>query len=124
MHVLLWILSKNIWKKTKIKKHYAKYHADLYQFCEICNYKCSCKDIITHAKQCHNYHNTIKRLYLQINNNNEIIDKLKSKFNDPEYEEVYKFSYLIFVYNEVFPHSYFMPTNLLAKYLGYTLHKI
>jgi hypothetical protein len=105
--------------KQKLNEHNNKYHSE--NQCKICCFKCN--NIEEHIIKCEEYNNKIKKLYSEINNNNDIIDKLKAKFNNPEYENIYKFSYLLFVYSKVFPDSCFMPSNLLGSYLGYKSHQ-
>ena len=109
---------KTFGRKADLTKHFNIYHKNR---CTICNYKCECID--THMEQCVKYNDKLQNILNAFDNQNEVTEILRRKFNNSEYIDIYKVAYALFAYDTVFPNSYFMPSHLLAQYLCYGSHK-
>jgi len=108
---------KTFGRKANLTKHFNIYHKNR---CTICNYKCECVDI--HMGHCVKYNDKLQNILNAFDNQNEVTEILRRKFNNSEYIDVYKVAYALFAYDTVFPNSYFMPSDLLSDYLGYDSH--
>jgi hypothetical protein len=98
--------------KRRYEDHNRTYHS--LTRCHICNHECNNNENKDqHINICQIEYNKFLDKLNDFNNNNDLIQLVRQKFNTDEYADIYKLSYTLFCFDEVYPNSYFISSTVL-----------